>query len=386
MLYLFSFIILIIGSFFTSLCIIGNLSVNIVFSIFSIILVFIFLILNIKKVISLEVKRTNIIPVFFILIYFTIYFCFNKNFSQNYLELFKMYIYMISIYCFFKIGLEIKSFNTEKLKKIYIIFLKLNLAIAVLQLVLFNVFGIVLQYNTQRIYDHGSLRPAGLFTEPSFIGAYSIILLSLSVKEYIDKKKLILITSLILITTGSAVSILVSILLIFKFLFIKRKNKKIITLFLIILLCLPTATSIFLNTNQGMRIRSLIDNTNYDGSAIVRVYKGIYIFNQFDFKKKLFGVNFGNYNETDEYIDNSGKYYDSFKGTGEYMSGVGLELVHFGLIGFLILNVFYAYVLKANKNIFFFIAFEILRMGSNLSYMSFIMILFLIMTNLNMEN
>ena len=90
MLYLFSFIILIIGSFFTSLCIIGNLSVNIVFSIFSIILVFIFLILNIKKVISLEVKRTNIIPVFFILIYFTIYFCFNKNFSQKLVALLLM--------------------------------------------------------------------------------------------------------------------------------------------------------------------------------------------------------------------------------------------------------------------------------------------------------
>ncbi|EOU1697810.1 hypothetical protein LTX13_002038 [Clostridium perfringens] len=255
-----------------------------------------------------------------------------------------------------------------------------------MQLVLFNFFGVVLQYNTQRIYDHGSLRPAGLFTEPAFIGAYSIILLSLSAKEYINKKSLILITSIILITTGSAISILVSALLILKFLFIKRKDKKIITLFLIILLCLPTGISIFLNTNQGMRIKSLIDNTNYDGSAIVRVYKGIYIFNQFDFEKKLFGVNFGNYNETDKYIENSGKYYDSFKSTGEYMSGVGLELVHFGLIGFLILNIFYAYVLRANRNIFFFIAFEILRIGSNLSYMSFIMILFLIMSNLNIKN
>lgn len=125
----------------------------------------------------------------------------------------------------------------------------------------------------------------------------------------------------------------------------------------------------------------MLDNIKADQSLMVRVYKGIYIYNNMDNYEKLFGINFGNIDEIKKYIYDP-QYYENFTDQIEYMSGIGYELISFGLIGFLIINIFYYKVLNAKKNKYFFIVFELMRFGINLSYMSSIMILFLILCNI----
>lgn len=384
MMYLVAILLQLIGGAFTSLIVIGNLSVQICLTIFSMGLTIIFLFKNYKLVTSkIKLKNTFFIESTLMILYLIFLYLLVEKSKYSVVEIFKIVIYIYSIYFLNKSAIEVyrkKYSDFKQLKKVMYTWMKFNCYLSFIQFIAFHIFRIVIQYPTQRIYQHGMIRPAGLYTEPAHWGGIAILYFILSKDEFCERKKDIIFIIISLVLSGSTISIIVAILLALRLFINTFKVEYMIRTLIIISISIISLGFFLFKTDQGKRVQILLSNPYKDGSMKMRIIKGVDIYNNLNLQQKIIGINQNGLKNIDNYIswENS-----DLIGSGEYMSGLTLELISYGIIGTVLLNGFYYRTLNVKNKKFFFFVFEILRIGSSLSYMSMPMILFVVYSNID---
>ena len=341
---------------------------------------------NEKYKLILDKKSIDIIQIGTIIIIYFIVFSFdsiNKSIGGA-ATLFKFCIdiilfgivpYVISINIFRRY----KNLNVSKIMNFVI---KLNVIIIFVQSILYNFMHIYIKLPYQ-VISWGSTegRPLGLFSEPAHVGSLFICILLLDKNVIIREKRWIILSILSLILTQSPTNIVISATILIKLLISIGFNLR--KLFIVCGILTIMITSGIKDSNYHIeRISNIVsgDINEVDGSTFGRVYKGFIVFSNMPLDKKLIGIGIDNELESIQYSSRS-KYYSRLLENVSYFSGIGYELVTYGIVGFLIINIFY-YLLLGKNNLLFFIVFEILRIGTGLNYTSSILPLYIIMSRM----
>lgn len=308
-----------------------------------------------------------------------------KVFSNNFIEFIKFNIFImgywiIPYYCIF-IYLKNSPNKAMRVIKIYILIVVVNVYFALIQFSFYELFKISLALPYQVLERGIIFRPAGFLGEPAHLGVLILPILSFS-RIMIKKQRVnIILATIILFLSGSTVNLIVALLLSIKLIFsFKFNNKNII---FIITISIISVMFLEMFPEQFQRHKTVFekDLNSVDNSTVLRIYKGPIIFRNLPIDKKITGVGIGNEREAISYVSKS-HYFNLFSNNMDYFSGVGYELVILGIVIMCILNIIY-YKFIGIKNLYFFIGFELMRIGSSISYNSevipmFIVICFLI--------
>lgn len=272
---------------------------------------------------------------------------------------------------FFTIGeIVLNKFSVNqkyKLNKFYTIILNLNFLVLLIQIILKKIFDINILFFWQ---SKDLIRPMGFFSEPSHFAFYLIGIIFLFNKLNFFQ---ILYYILILLLLKSFVGYIIIIIIILKYIILKINLKKLITILLGIFIILITIEYLeILDVERYEKIRE-----RKDISFVIRVLKGPRVYKILTLKEKILGIGINNEIKNIEYtektnFEKSNGYLKSYN----YYSGIFLELIEFGIIGFFLINYLY-YIKFKNKIIFIF--FEIIRLGISLNFRSMTLYFVLVM-------
>lgn len=253
-----------------------------------------------------------------------------------------------------------KFSNSEKyrVKKFYFFILHLNSIFLLIQVILKKVYSINILFFWQA-NDLG--RPMGFFSEPSHFAVY--LFGTIFLFDKISLRKLSYYAGILLLLK-SFVGYIILMMFLFKYLLYKLDLKKITLILLgaFLFFILETNLGIF----EGKRFENI--RQNKDISFVIRVLKGPRVFRIMSLKEKILGIGIENEVKNIEYtIKTNFEKSKGYQLSYNYYSGIFLELINFGVIGFVIINYFY-WIKFENK--LFFIFFEIIRLGSSLNFRS----------------
>lgn len=185
--------------------------------------------------------------------------------------------------------------------------------------------------------DRSNIRFSSIFAEPSYFGQYSIIALTFDIFCHRNKYKLLtplslyIIAILLFIQSGVGIVCLAFIYLI-KIIYICFKTKKL-KYYLIICILAPIviyAINYYISTDIGSALldrANKVDGSSGEGSGYVRTQYGYIVYGNLDTTKKMFGT-------SSEYIANYIK-------DGGFFNGISTILIEIGLIGTILLIIFY---------------------------------------------
>lgn len=332
-----------------------------------------------KKRFYFKKEYKYIILITIVLIIYFIMFNF-EYFTSNYIELPKLIFYLIMFwfipYVFIEIAYQ-EKFNLKKFENIYFYCIMINVIFIFIQFIGFYIFNIYFELPYQTIYWDSVIRPVGFFGEPAHFGSFCLGIVMYDDKFFKHNIRNIILVVVALVISGSVVNIITSTIIILKLIKSLNLKKKFIMGVLILSGGIIIA-SFNLDLFTRLEYALQTDINEIDGSTLVRVYKGPIIFNNMDLEEKIIGLGIGNESRISEYINNSRLYRLFLGDMQDYFSGLGYEMVFFGIFGLLILNLFY-YIYLGKNNTLFFIGFEILRLGTSISYPSPIIPMYIIL-------
>ena len=282
------------------------------------------------------------------------------------------------VYCFiyyFMVKIIIEDLNESslvcKIVKLYIFIVGINIIWGFIQVIIFKLFGVILDYSSQVIVLQGKVRLTGLFGEPAHLGLFCLPIVLFN-KEYF-KKKIIFILSVILalIISNSTTSLIIAGFIFLKLLYSISIKQKVI----ILVIGLVIGAGVVKNIDISRHISAL---SSSDTSSMARVDKWKVVYDNMSVSEKIVGI--GVEANTEKYLANDFDY-SKYLVYLSYYPGFGQELIYLGIIGFILMNIMYFYIFNFKfNNIFFFVTFEIVRLGVSLTFNSNIMILLVILS------
>ncbi|MCC4226131.1 hypothetical protein LL295_21830 [Vibrio campbellii] len=280
-----------------------------------------------------------------------------------------LFLFYLAPYLFRKKSAQYRN----EIYSIIINVLRVNILVVLIQFVMINGFESTLSFFWQTDFN---TRPMGFFGEPSHFGSFCSLLVFMPSGFLKKHKSTVVFTLISLLMTASLISLIVMIFILLRYfenLGIKSK---------LCFITLTTLVSIPLVIFSPIKDRLINLSSLEDVSFVIRVVKGPLVALEMETDEQIIG--FGNKNEqkNQEYtnrsnIINSQDYKESYS----YYSGVFSELVYFGLIGFIILNLFY-YSMLSQSGILAFTFFEVIRLGSSINYSSSIAFLYVILATI----
>lgn len=374
--------LLIVATHFIYLYVFSNIALSHIMIYFGVLIMLLYVVNKLasrKKVFYLKKIYKYIIIITIILIIYFILFNF-EYFTSNHIELPKLIFYLTMFWFTPYIFMEIlyqEKFNLKNIENIYFYCIMINVIFIFIQFIGFYIFNIYFELPYQTIYWDNIIRPVGFFGEPAHFGSFCLAIVMYDEKFFKYNIRNIVLIIIALVISGSVVNIITSTIIILKLVKSLNLKKKFIIGVLILSVGI-TIASFNLDLFTRLEYALQTDINKIDGSTLVRVYKGPIIFNNMNLGKKITGLGMGNERVIPEYINNS-RLYSLFLGDmQEYFSGLGYEMVFFGVVGLLILNVFF-YIYLGKNNTLFFIGFEILRLGTSISYPSPIIPMYIIL-------
>ncbi len=176
-----------------------------------------------------------------------------------------------------------------------------------------------------------SFRPSSIFFEPAHLVEYSFVALPLSL---FDKNKNmarnIIITAILFLST-STTGMIVAGLAWIVWLFVRfRKNFFAMGFFCLVFLAI--LLFVLAKNNYLNKIAAIFEIDSYSSGSL-RVARGFLLFDQLDWKSKVFGVGFGGF---ESYSQTYGLSKILSTQYVDYMSGISYVLVSSGIIGLLL--------------------------------------------------
>ncbi|MDY2981633.1 MAG: hypothetical protein SOR81_08545 [Fusobacterium sp.] len=298
---------------------------------------------------------------------------FNVLINGNYIGGLKVIIAILFLMKLELLEEIIKKYN-KKINQIYFKILNLNLFVFFVQIILINFFKKSYLLPWQSI---DLKRGMGLFCEPSHFATY--IMLILIQKSKLNLKRVILL-SIVLILMKSFVGYIVLLFILFKYILEKIKKRDFIIIFIPILL-LSNVVFNYLKTDE----RLIKIKNSKDISTILRVNKGFRVFTKLPISKKIIGVGIENDKENKYYAQKTNyEKIQAYEDAYYYYNGIFKEIIEMGIIVGILLNVYYYKVFGSN-NLYFFICFEIMRLGGGLNIRSLYLFFIIVLINSNKE-
>lgn len=321
-------------------------------------------------------------------------------------------VFRVLFYTFLALNMSKTYFDIDIGERLYVVLSTVASLIVLIQFLILQVSGEYItfilpkmnlstnhdtseQYFAQIAHDlmwYGkSTRPSGVFLEPSHFCEYAIFsLVFLLFSDKIKKNKLlmILINTIAIVISGSAIGYFGLLVIFFIWLIEQmcgnKVNAKIFILGIIgVILIVIFSVKFNLWSNAIWRLMTI--NSTESSTGNLRILRGFVIFSKMPFLYKIIGMGIGNFGAFIEKY-NIVTYFDAtLNRTNEFMNTISVILVSGGIVGlclyiFAIFNIFR----KANRiqRVFFWVLMVFLLTSNNFYKESYMFtIIFMTITN-----